>query len=298
VWGEVALEMNMDEAVREEILSTVVRAHVRLLEYGKADGLLSLFDRWGYRAGPFLRGFLLRRQEKYREAIPYLRDAMVTRRLSRSAVQELALCFQKLGMRTELAHLVREHEHLVAKSASLLDFKIGLLLSEKRDQEAEKEIVRLRSLPDDEGRSTMRQAQLLFQRDNNPEEAEVLLSNLIQHDVGDPVRARRWRAMTAAAAKHPELARRDIEFIRARQGRQGLADRLDIYFALAQHDYVAAEKAAEKLGHSASDELLRARLLEARAGDNQTPLADREVLRVRAAELRIGNRHFSEFDFD
>ena len=58
-WGSIAETLNMDETVREEILSTVVRSCIRLGSYGEAEGILKKFDQKGYRSVHFLRGFSL-----------------------------------------------------------------------------------------------------------------------------------------------------------------------------------------------------------------------------------------------
>ncbi|MBF5044504.1 TIR domain-containing protein [Aggregicoccus sp. 17bor-14] len=71
-WGSIAQKMKLDETVREEILSSVVRAHIRLGEYAAAEQFMKLFDKNGYRSAPFLRGFSLRRQDKHRDALPFL----------------------------------------------------------------------------------------------------------------------------------------------------------------------------------------------------------------------------------
>ena len=288
----------MDEAAREEILSTVVRAHVRLNEYVEADKTLKVFTAKKYRSESFLKGFLLRRRENYRDAVPFLKAAVDLRKYDRSAVQELATCYQKLGMWKELAELVHDHKDVVERSASLLDFRIGTLLAGGRISDAEAAIQRLQNLPQDEGRSAIRKAQIMMQRDDDFLGAEVLLTTLVERKVGNPVNVRRWRAMAAAQAKHFELARQDINFINARSGRRAIADRLEAYFALAKGDYDGAEAALSRLGKSAQDDLLRARILEARAADAKTPLSDRERLRTEASVLRVRNKSGTEFDFD
>jgi len=297
-WGAIAADMDIDETVREEILSTVIRAQVRLERYQDAEELLLLFDDNGYRSTSFLRGFSLRCQEKYNEAVPHLRRAMSIRKNDRSTVQELATCYQKLGMRAELAKLVEQHERVVERSVSLMNFKIGLLLSNGKIWEAEDSIRRLQAMQGEDGRATIRRAQILIQRDSNFEGAERLLTGLIETKVGNPVTVLRWRAIAAANAGHAALARQDIEFIRARPGRQPLAQRLDVYFALAQNDVDGAERATAKLGHSASDELLRARTLEARANAIQTSLSQKQQLMAEVAELRAKNKSTTIFDED
>lgn len=295
-WGSVAENLDMDETVREEILSTVVMARVRLGDYDEAEAMLKRFDQKGYRSVSFLRGFSLRRQGHYEQAIPHLKTALSDRKYRRSTVQELANCYQKMEMRHELAELVSAHEDMVEKSAALFDFHVGALLAENRLPEAQGAIRRLRTMPDDNGRSVCNEARLLMQRDHKYTEAEQILTEIIDKRIGDPVAIRRWRAIAAANAKHFAIARQDIEFIRSRTGRQQIAERLDVYFFLTQGDYDRADRLFSQLRDSAHDGRLQARILEARANDVRTPLAERERLRAQAAELRARNELMSEYD--
>ncbi len=295
-WGAVADDLRIDETVREEILSTVVLSQVRLSEYDQVELMLRKFDQRGYRSAPFLRGFSLRRQGRYEEALPFFKSALAGKKYRRSTVQELANCYQRLDMRRELAELVSDHGDMVEQSAALFDFRVEALIIEDRMGEAEAAIRKLRAMPDDNGRSTCRQAQILMQRDHNYNEAEQILSRLIDKKIGDPVTARRWRAIAAANANHFALARQDIEFIRGRAGRQQVAERLDVYFALTQKDYDLADRRFSELRDSAHDGRLKARILEARAADPRTPLAEKERLRTQVAELRARNQFVSEYD--
>ena len=188
LWGSVADEMRMDEAVREEILSTVVSAHIRLREYNKAEEILAKFDRRGYRSGPFLRGFMLRRQSRYDEAIPFLKESFEAKKWDQATLQELACCYQKLAMKRELKELVEDNRDQVYRSASLLDFKIGTLIAAGRIPEAERDIRKLRVLPENDGRASIREAQIPMQRDGRYEEAERVLSSLVDKRIGDPVK--------------------------------------------------------------------------------------------------------------
>lgn len=297
VWGAISREMKMDDAVREEILSTVVLAHVRLSEYREADELLKGFDRAGFRSALFLRGFSLRRQGKYREALTFLKEALATKKYFRSTVQECATCYQKLGQQRELAELVKKYRTHVEDSVPLLDFYIGMLIAAGQLDEAIAAIRRLRSLHDNEGRASIRQAQILIQQ-RNPTEAEKFLSDLIERRIGNPVTARRWRAIAAANCGHFAVARRDIEYIRARAGRQATAQRLDVYYAIREGDYERAEKLFTALPNAANEIVLKTRILEARAADVRTSLAEKERLRNDAAILRRQNQIVGEYDFE
>ncbi|MBS0245610.1 MAG: TIR domain-containing protein [Proteobacteria bacterium] len=296
-WGAICREMKMDEAVREEILSTVILAHVRLSEYSEAEKILLEFDRLGYRSASFLRGFALRRQGAYRDALPYLKEALAARKYIRSTVQECATCYQKLGQQRELAELVDKYRSLVEDNVPLLDFHIGTLIAGGKIDEAQAAIRRLRSLADNEGRAIIRQAQIFIQQ-HNPAAAEAVLTDLIQRREGNPVTARRWRAIAAMNLGNFANARRDIEYIRGRTGRQSTALRLDVYYAIADGDYDRAERLFSQLPNASNESILKMRILSAKAGDVRTSLAEKERLRGEAGVLRRQNRLLGEYDFD
>jgi tetratricopeptide (TPR) repeat protein len=282
-WGSIAAHMRMDETVKEEILSTVVRAHIRLEEYTEAEAMLKGFDRAGYRSAEFLRGFALRRQGKIREAVFHLREALASSKYRRFVVQELATCYQKLNMQAELTELTRRHADLIEGSGVLLDFRIGVLITAKRINEAKEAIHKLQRLPQDDGRSIIRRAQIAMQEERDFGKAAEMLTELVQKGIGNPVTTRRWRAIAAVNLGQLGLAMQHIEFIRSRPGQQATADRVEVHFHLAQHDYDAAERAlARAQGSSAIDhDVLMARILEERAADVRTPLNERNTLHAR-----------------
>ena len=62
----------MSEATREEILSTVTRARIRLGKFPDAEKTIDGMASRGYRSVPFLRGYLYRKHKKYPKAIEML----------------------------------------------------------------------------------------------------------------------------------------------------------------------------------------------------------------------------------
>jgi tetratricopeptide (TPR) repeat protein len=163
-WGSIAEAMRMDSATLEEILSTVVRAQIRLHDYSEADKTIIKMKAKRFRSVTFLTGHSLRRQGRTDAAIPFLREAVRQGKGLRSAVHELALCYKREGNFDELKELLDDHAHIVSDSAFFLDFQIGLDVSAGRFSEAESKIERLGRLSDDNGRSGYRAAQLLERR--------------------------------------------------------------------------------------------------------------------------------------
>jgi tetratricopeptide (TPR) repeat protein len=295
IWGAIADQMTMDDSVRQEILSNVIRAHIRLRDYTSAEAQLKLFDQKGYSAAFLLRGFMLRRKGDFREAIPHLKEAARLRKYDHSAIQELANCYQKLGMVKELAVLVNEHKDMVERSASLLDFRVNLLIGSGKLLEAESAIERLARMPEDQGRSTRSTARILIQK-NDFAGAKRILTHLLNNAIGNAVAARRWRAIAAARDGDFELARQDINFIKALPGRELLVDRLEFHFALAKRDEKSAESILGRIGNRDSGDSLQIRILEYRANDITRPLHEREGAKHEAAVLRAKNK--GELDAD
>jgi tetratricopeptide (TPR) repeat protein len=230
--------------------------------------------------------------------VKYFADAVKTGKGYRSAVQELATCYQKLGMNKELQKLIEEHAAALEMSASLLSFHIGMLISRGNFDQAEAATQRLAAMPDDDGRSTVRRAQLLMMKQDF-RQAEKLLSALLARGVGAPVEARRFRAIAAARAGNFELARSDIEFVQSRTGRGETAQRLLVHYELARRNFKKAEELLTALGtKSVHDDALRARILEEWSTDAGTPLTERERYRQEAVVLWARARDASAFDVE
>jgi predicted Zn-dependent protease len=189
-WGIAAQEMNMDEATREQILSLVVRARVRLREWEAAEELLTIFAGRGYRSTAELKGFLYRKSNRLRDAVSSFREALRIRPRSRSNIQELATCYARLGETEKLEELTKDNADIVSGNAILLDFKIGILVSRGNFREAESAIKTLSSLPENEGRSLIRQSQIIMQRDRDFRKAYDILTGMLENDVGDPTLGR------------------------------------------------------------------------------------------------------------
>jgi tetratricopeptide (TPR) repeat protein len=100
LWGQIAEQMKMSEATREEILSTIARAQIRLGKFPDAEETINNMGSRRYRSVPFLLGHLYRRQEKYHKAVEMLVEAIRLNKFNRSAVHELALAYKKSGRLT------------------------------------------------------------------------------------------------------------------------------------------------------------------------------------------------------
>jgi tetratricopeptide (TPR) repeat protein len=298
-WGSAARQMRMDESTREEILLTVGKAYIRLKRYAEAENVIQFFEESGYRSASFLRGYSLRRQERYSEALPFLEQARQSKKMDRSALQETATCYQRLGKWRELRELIDHNKNLVNDSVSMLDFYIGVLISYKRFQEAESAIRRLRAFPDEDGRSTIREARLMMQRDRKFAQAKELLSSLVAKGVGNLSEVRRWRAMAAAYSGDFVLSRQDIEFLRSRQGRERTAQLLDVHLALASKDHELAQQLFDKIQMKfTQDEHLRMRILDVRASDPRINLAERNRLKAEIGSLRAHFDNTGDIELD
>ena len=298
-WGFPAKSMKMDETVREEILSYVVRAQTRLQDHAGANELLDFFDSKGYRSAYYLRAFYIRHTGgDLKTAIGLLQKARGIRKYQRRVINDLALCYQKLGWWKELEQLMSEEDNIDANQ-EILDIKVALLLSRNRYPEAEDAIRKLRGLPREGGRADSRYAMLIMKRDNNFSEAKRLLTEALHKSSGGKLAIRRLRAIAAVGDGDFGLAKQDIEFLRPRAAGEDTALRIEARIADAKHLYADAEALLDRVKSvTGQDHLLRARILDHRAHDTREGLAERAAYAKRAEALRVAHRAHNEFEVD
>lgn len=298
-WGMPAIDMKMDENTREEILSYLLRALVRL---GSPDAsrVLSLIKDSGFRSASYLEAFLLRLSGgDLNDAVLLLREARKIGKYMNSVIADLAICLKLLGRWTDLDTLLQEEAYRVDRNPVLLDIKIGILVAAGEFPEAEREIGRLRAMPFDDGRADSRAATILMNRDHDFEVAYQLLTAVLNRQTRGALGVRRLRALAAARGKRYDDARRDAAHLRPRQGGEDTYDRIDAEIRLMQRDYDGAEAARRKIrSETVQDRLLGARILEAKGLDIQTPFDQRQSLLNEAAAIRQANRSVDEYDFD
>lgn len=296
-WGKLSDQMKMSEATREEVLSTVARANIRLGKYSDADKIIDSMSVKGYRSVPFLRGHSLRRQRNYAKAIDLLVEATRDRKLNRSAVHELALAYKKSGRLNELRKLLSKHEELIRDSAMFADFQIGVDLARNDLGAAEQAINHLRRMPDDNGQSDIRLAQLLMKRQNY-KQAKELLTRLIGGDGADNIRVRSIRAVCAARDGDFGLAKKDIDFVNEFPSWKDATAHLEASLLIEQKRPSEARAVLDKIPSKGPEEwMLYARALDGEAELPDTLLTEGQELRRRAAELRAEYNFALEYDF-
>lgn len=284
--GGLAKNMIMSEATREDILSTVARAQIKLSDYKGADDTIEFMSGKFYESVDFLRGYSFRRQEKYSEAIKSLKTALEGNKYYRSALHELALSYHRDNRIDDLKDLLERQGSKVRDSAMLTDFQIGLDLARNQGMKVEAGIKRLRAMPDDDGRSDRREAQLLMKQGLHSKAVDVL-SGLIERRSGSRFMLRTLRAKAASWAGDYRTAQRDIEFVRGLPGREGVALRLESELKAAQGEYPAAEALLSTVTQMrAQDQLLLARIFELKSEAPSTGFAARQTYRNKALELR------------
>lgn len=298
-WGAQARSMKMDETTREEILSYVIRAQTRLGDEQGAEALLDFFDDRQYRSRYYLRAFYVRlHKNDPRAAIPLLLKAREVRKNLTQVIGELARAYQRLGMWRELHDLVRDQADYIGRNSVLLDVHIGMLIAQGDFVEAERSIRTLRSLDRQETFAQGRTAMVMMRRDLDFKGAQRLLTETLQRPGSAQVYLRKLRAIAAASGGDAARAREDAEFLKARGVRHGI-NGIESRILLAEEDFAGAVRELDKIGSpTVQDELLRARILEARANSISTPFGDRDALRQQAAELRARNRMFDEFEVE
>lgn len=301
-WGLPALKGRMDETTREEILSYVLRAQVRLRDADSEDAverLLAFFDDRQYRSRFYLRAFYLRvGRSDPKRAIPMLLEARKVKKYMKLVIGDLARCYQRLGLWPQLQDLVRDQKEHIGRNPVLLDVQAGMLIAQGDWDGADRVIRTLRTLNRQEAYADGRQAMLIMRRDQDFRRAQSMLTDVLQRGSGGQLFIRRLRAVAAAEAGDLRVAQEDVEFLKARGTASGVAG-IEARIKLVQGDYDGAERELAKSGTaSGPDELLRARILEARADDPGTPFSDREKLRHEANTIRVRNRMLDEYEVE
>ena len=299
-WGTPAIDMKMDENTREEILSYLFRAQVRLQMFDEVRALLGFMNKRSYRSCAYLEAFFLRLSgENLDTAINRLREARKIGKYLNSVIADLAICLKLQGRWSDLATLIKEEGPRVERNPVLLDIKIGMLIAAGEFDDATREISRLRGKPYDDGRADSREATILMNRDHNYKAAFDLLTEVYNRRTRGATGVRRLRALAAARGKQYDDARRDSEYLRSRPGGEDTFQRIEAEIMLVQRDYAGAEAARQKIRSvTVQDRLLKARILEAQGLDNATSLNKREALLNEAALLRAANQIVDEYDFD
>lgn len=285
-WGDAAKDMKMSSGVREEILSTVARAQIRLPDYSGAENTIAFMRAANYRSVTFLEGHLLRKRKKYDQAIPKLRYVVEHNRHNRSAVHELALCYRRMRMNKELEGLLKDHGNLVDDSAMFLDFMIGLKIARGDLQSVPDAVRRLRIMDDGQSRADIRWAQYLL-KSGQPKESKVFLTGVIEHEGRGNRRVRSQRAISAARAGDTKLAREDLAYIRSLPNTQYQAAGLEMQILMAEgQPGKALDLSKQYSPQEPGDWLLRASILDAVAVMPVTGLSDAAAFRQEASEIR------------
>ena len=297
-WGQPALTMRMSETTREEILSYVARALIRLRNRDNEVGdVLALFKKKGYRSYHFINGFYLKRRNQFDVAIASFLEARKAKKYMRSVIGELADCYKVLGRWVELRDLIREQSTYIDKNPSLLDIYVGMLIAERNWPEAEKAIQRLKAAARNEGRAECRSASLMMHRDGNFTGAATLLGQVLSTAPKGRDNIRRMRALAATYAGQLDIARSDLEILKERVNSSESVGRIEASILLAEGKFDEALAAISRLRFpSAQDHLFRARVMSAKAAHFETPLQERDGLRQEAARLRTQYGIVDEFD--
>ena len=292
--------MPMDETTREEILSYVARALIRLgNKDGEVDDLLRLFQRKGYRSYNYINGFYLRRRNKPDQAIGGFLQARASRKYLRAVVGELAECYKALGRWNELRALIQEEANFIDRNSNLLDIYGGLLIAEKRWPDAEKVIRRLQAAARDEGRAECKTASVMMHRDGDFFGAVTVLTRVLTTATRGRDNIRRMRALAATHAGDLELAKSDIEFLKTRLNNTHSIERIEAAILSQETHFdeaLALISSFPKL--FAQDYLLKARILDAKANSVLTALSAKDALREEAAALRAKYGVVDEFDVE
>lgn len=299
-WGNPARTMRMNETTREEILSYVARALIRLRGRDtEVDALLEMFLSRGYRSYHYINGFYLRRRNQIDKAIASFLEARKVRKYLRSVVGELADCYKIQAMWPQLRALIREQASYIDKNPYLLDIYVGMLIAEKDWDAAEAAIRRLKAAARNDGRAETRTASVMMQRDGKFDEAAKLLTQILSIAPNGRDNIRRVRAIAAANSNDLSTARLDLEHLKARPNGLESTKHIEANILLVEGNYDGALQLLTGLRHpSAQDRLLEARILDTQGHNPSLPLDERDKLKLRAAEIRARYSIVDEFDLE
>ncbi len=295
-WGKLAIDMRMGDGLREEILSTVSRAQIRLGLYDDAESTIEIMRKSKYRAVTFLEGYSLRRRRKFDAAIPKLRFVVENNRQNRSAVHELALCYRRLRRWKDLEGLLKTHGDLVGDSSTLLDFTIAVNISRGQLHSVPSAIQRLRQIDDSSVRADIRYAQFLSKRGDDV--AAFTYLNDAMSDAGRrSIRLQALRATIATRLGRFKEARDDLRMIQSVDKDGQRSTNIEVHLLLAEKRYKDAYDLVMKTPpQEPSDWLLRGAVLEALANAPDTLAVDSIAMKKEAAEIRA--KYGNEISFD
>ncbi len=285
-WGLVAVDMTMSEGVREEILSIVARAQIRIRLFNEAEQTLDIMRKKGYRSVTFLEGHLLRKKRDFKNAIPKLRFVVDNHRHNKAAVHELALCYRRLHKVKELEELLKEHGEAIGESAVLLDFSIALDIARGNLAGVPEAIRRLRSISDQPYSADLRQAQLLMKQ-TSFKAAVDLLSQVIENGGTGTNRLRALRAYAAARDGNFKTARGDLRYFKSIPDEEGKYVNLETEILLAEGKPRDALEAHLKVTpQEPGDWLVRASVYEALSTSSDVGLVESQDFAKQAIALR------------
>jgi tetratricopeptide (TPR) repeat protein len=285
-WGKAAFEMNMTDSVREEILSTVARAQIRLSHFHDASDTIEEMRRRSYRQVVFLEGHLLRKRRRFDDAIPKFRFVLEHNRGHRAAVHELAICYRRLHKTRELEQLLKEHGDAVDDSAEFLDFSIALQISRGDLNSVPAAIERLRQMDDTSNRADLRHAQYLSKRAGDKGAFEYL-SHVLKGNNRESIRLRAARAFYAARCGQTKIAREDLSMLKSIGESDTRARALEIHIFLAEGRPKEALAAVRKMTpEEPGDWLIRATVFEAMAAEPSIGLTERSAFKDEAQVIR------------
>lgn len=285
-WGKLAFEMSMADSLREEILSTVARAQIRLDRHKDAAETIDEMRKRKYRQVAFLEGHSLRKLRKFEDAIPKLTFVLAHNRGNRAAVHELAICYRRLRKTRELEALLQEHSEVIDSSAEFLDFSIALQIARGDLVTVPTAIERLRNLDDSSNRADLRQAQYLSKQISDKAAFEYL-SDILKETTRGSIRLRAARAIYGARSGKIREAREDLAMIKSIDKNEIRSLAIETQILLAEGRAREAYNLNQKtLPQEPGDWLFRAAIYDALAADSATGLAESNVLKQEASSIR------------
>ena len=299
-WGGAAMGLSMNETVREEIASYLLRALVRLGRKSEASTILQLIEKKGYRSYHYLKSFSIRLLGgNLADAVNELRLARPIRKYRNQVISDLALCLKGLGRWDALRELLDEEASSIGKNMALTDTAVGMLIADSKFAEAEDLIEVMKSSSYDDGRAESRLATIKMKRDKDFVAAYHILTDVLNRRTRGAASVRALRGVAAARGGQFDRAEDDAAYFQHRP------NGADTYLRIRAEILLKKGRYADSLGElrelsfeTAQDRLLRARIVEAEALDLRTTIPRRDQLLKTVEEIRSSNRSADEFHVD
>ena len=273
---------------------------VQLEQWTEAGEILLQFEKAGYLNASYLKGFMLRKQRRYPEALKAFELAAISGNRSYSLHRDNADCLYRCG---RLDDALREIQWVLERNAQniyVLDLIIKICIDLQSFKEAEKNLVQLERFDIERRFYHHRKATLLAAQGHW--EAALNEAEKACSSGRAPFEAFATKTDVLIEMKRYKDALESLDTL----GRRFSSHRSDVQLGLRCKMLISQGKWSEALAvyNELRDKTnpvqqgLLVRILELQGQDKRVPLADRERAKAEAAEFRARHAFSNVFDWN